>query len=66
MLAPFGVHHLDRIRAAEYLLQALKDNIDWNTAEIELMAYMSGQGFTPAAAATEIDRAKALLKPWLT
>jgi hypothetical protein len=64
--APFAVHHLDRVRAADYLVAALKAQIGWAEAEADIRAYLATLGATPASIEKEVGRARALLEPWLS
>lgn len=64
--APFAVHHLGRVHAADYLVAALKAQIGWAEAEADIRAYLTTQGATPVLVEEEVSRARTLLEPWLT
>jgi hypothetical protein len=64
--APFAVHPLDRGRATEYLAAALKAQITWAEAEVDIRTYLATQGAAPDLIEEEVGRARPLLQPWLS
>lgn len=62
----FATHPLDRIRAAEYLIAALKAQVTWADAEGDIRAYLATNDVAPNLVEKEIDRARDLLEPWLS
>ena len=66
MTAHFGVHPLDRRRAAAYLEAAVEANITWADAEQDIREYLAGQGCSSDYIDEEVIRATPYLEPWLT
>ncbi|MBL6081127.1 hypothetical protein JMJ56_24290 [Belnapia sp. T18] len=64
--APFALHHSDRVRAADYLVAALKAQITWAVAENDIRAFLATQGATPDLIQEQVGRARELLEPWLS
>jgi hypothetical protein len=63
--APFAVHALDRERAFKYLQCCIDSYMTWADAEEQIRAYLSAKNVTPAIIDAEVERARALLQPWL-
>jgi len=64
--ASLTVHHLDRVRAADYLVAALKAKLTWAEAEADIRAYLAAQGVQPDFIEKEVACARPLLQPWLS
>jgi hypothetical protein len=63
--APFGVHALDRVRAAKYMECCLEAGISWSEANRQLQNYLERKGCTPTEIATQLDIARPMLQLWL-
>jgi len=63
--APFASHPNDRDRAFAMLSVMIQENVKWEEAKDEVLAYLHEQKVTGEALDKQMKRVEDHLKPWL-
>ena len=64
--AGFAVNPTDRMRAAEYLNEALAAGVRWPGAKKDIRDFLGSKGCDAKKIQDEVDRARPFLEPWLS
>jgi hypothetical protein len=65
MTAPFGLHPNDEERAFNWLTSLRERKIGWSAAKTQVEAYLKSRGVRGGEFTKQVERAGAMLQPWL-